>query len=73
MDRNGKVLHHEGERLRPGSSLFIAGMNRVVWIEDIEDDTLVLRAVNGTHEVTLDLFEKYLDRDKISIESQPPI
>ena len=73
VDRNDNGLYHEGVRLRPGSSLFINGMNRVVWIEDIYDDTIILRAVNGTHEVALELFKKYLYRDKISIQSQPPV
>lgn len=73
MDRSGDALYYRGEAIRPGSSLFITGMNRVVWIEDIQDDSVVLEAIDGTHEVDMDHFEEYLEQEKVAIESQPPV
>ena len=53
--------------------MYIFEINRVVWIEDIQDEAVTLTSINESHNIEPQKLARLFEEGKVCIESQPPI
>lgn len=72
MDERVPAVEVEGERIRAGTSVFHTVGNRVLWIDDIVGDVVVLGTVERTVRVSKEVFRKNVEDGTIVIQERGP-
>lgn len=62
----------DGQQIPSGSSVYHTTHNRVLWIDEIIDDIVVLRTVDRRIKVTIEAFRTNIADGTLKVESAPP-
>lgn len=72
MDERVPAVEVDGDRIRTGTSVYHTVGNRVLWVDDIVGDVVVLGTVERTVRVSKEVFRKNVEDGTLKIESKPP-
>lgn len=72
MDESVPAVEVGGQRIRPGTSIYHTVGNRVLWVDAILGDVVVLGTVDRTVRVSKEVFRKNIENGTLKIEDPGP-